>query len=84
MMGPLNQRLAEKRAKGEAKRAPEVIAVMNGATEALRESGIMEGVPRVGDRAAQFARPNLDGSTVRLRTLLKRGPVVLSFFRGRW
>lgn len=84
MSGSLNARLAEKRATAEAKRPPELVDTMNRATEALRDSGILDGVPGVGDRAPLFARPNLEGSTVRLASLLRRGPVILSFFRGRW
>ena len=84
MTGPLNQRLAEIRAAKDAKRAPEATAIMNRATDDLRASGIADRVRSVGERAPLFARPNLAGETVRLRALLKKGPVVLSFFRGRW
>ncbi|WP_420442617.1 hypothetical protein [Candidatus Palauibacter sp.] len=57
---------------------------MSDGTEALRSSGILDGILEVDDRAPLFARPSVAGPTVRLKTLLKRGPVVLSFFRGRW
>ena len=84
MTGPLCRRLAELRAEKEAARPAAATAVMNAGTEALRASGILDRLPRVGDRAPLFARPGVAGTTVRLKTLLKRGPVVLSFFRGRW
>ena len=80
----LNERLAAFRAEKEEGRDPAVTALMNRSTDELRASGILDGVCSVGDTAPLFARPNLNGVTVRLRTLLKRGPVVLSFFRGRW
>jgi len=80
----LGPRLAEIRARGEAKRPAHVTAMMHAATEDLRASGILEGVARVGQRAPLFARPDLEGRTVHLRRLIERGPVVLSFFRGRW
>ncbi|MCG8468388.1 MAG: AhpC/TSA family protein, partial [Gemmatimonadetes bacterium] len=83
MTGPLNRRLAEMVAEKEAARPPELTAILNGATEDLRASGIVERAAGVGDRAPLFARPNLKGETVRLRALLKSGPVVVSFFRGR-
>ena len=57
---------------------------MAAGTEAVRASGILERVPQPGDRAPLFARPSVAGPTVRLPSLLRRGPVVLSFFRGRW
>lgn len=83
-MGPLNTKLAAMRAEKAAKRPAEITAIMDGATEALRASGIMTGIPGPGDRAPMFARPDVDGQTVRSRALLKRGPLVVSFFRGRW
>ena len=83
-MGSLNDRLRAIREAGDAKRPPEVTAVMKGATEALRNTSILDGVPAVGSPAPSFARPALDGATVRTRTLTRRGPVILSFFRGRW
>ena len=82
--GPLCRRLAEIRAEKEAARPAAATAVMAAGTEALQASGILDRLPRVGDRAPLFARPSVAGPTVRLKTLLKRGPVVLSFFRGRW
>ena len=84
MSGPLNRRLAEIRAEKEAARPAPATAIMAAGTEALRSSGILDRIPGVGDRAPLFARPSVAGRTVRLAALLKRGPVVLSFFRGRW
>lgn len=84
MMGTLEAKLAEIRAEGAAKFPPEVLATFHRATEKLRASGIMDGIPKVGDPAPPFACPNLDGDTVRLEARLEDGPVLLSFFRGRW
>ncbi len=83
-MESLNERLAALLAEKEAARDPAATALMNRSTDDLRASGILGVVRSVGDAAPLFARPNLEGTTVRLRTLLKRGPVVISFFRGRW
>lgn len=82
--GSLREQLAALRAEKDAARSPEATAIMNRATESLRASGILQGVPGVGDRAPLFARPDLDGKTVRLDSLLKKGPTIVSFFRGRW
>ena len=84
MRGPLGRRLADVRAEKESARPAAATALMHAATEALRSSGILDRVPGPGDRAPLFERPGVAGHTVRLRSLLKRGPVVLSFFRGRW
>lgn len=83
-METLNQRLTALRLEKEARRDPAVTAVLNRSTEAMRTSPALSRVKTVGDRAPLFARPNVAGDTVRLRSLLEKGPVVLSFFRGRW
>lgn len=63
---------------------PEARAVMERSIEELRASGIMQRIARVGQAAPDFTLPNATGATVRLADLLTRGPVVLSFYRGRW
>lgn len=83
-MESLNTRLAAMKAEKDAKRDPAATAIMDRATADLIASNVLDGIPKVGDRAPLFARPNLDGDTVRLRSLIKRGPVIASFFRGRW
>jgi hypothetical protein len=83
-MPTLNEQLSALRAEKEAKRNPAWTALMNRATEELAASGILDRIAKVGDRAPLFARPDLDGRTVRLRSVLRSGPVIVSFFRGRW
>jgi hypothetical protein len=80
----LNTRLAAMKAEKDAKRDPAWTAIMDRATTDLAGSGILERVRAVGDRAPLFARPDVRGETVRLRSLVARGPVIVSFFRGRW
>jgi hypothetical protein len=41
------------------------------------------GVLRVGDRARDFVLPNADERLVDSRALLARGPLIVSFYRGR-
>jgi len=83
-MQTLAETLREIRERGEAKRPPEWTAVMKETTAELQASGITDGIPTVGDQAPHFARPDLEGQTVRLSSLLRNGPAVVSFFRGRW
>ncbi|MBK1854090.1 redoxin domain-containing protein [Verrucomicrobiaceae bacterium 5K15] len=67
------------------KRAPE--GIINSQKKALRElevSGIYARVLKVGDKAPDFTLGNPDGQQVRLATLLKQGPVVLTWYRGGW
>lgn len=82
--GPLETRLAEIRAGAVDRIPPEVRELMQRATTELRASGLAERALGPGDRAPRFARPDLAGRTVRLGALLRDGPVVVSFFRGRW
>ena len=80
----LEEKLAEIRAAG-AKRVPEdKRAIMGKATADLRESGIMDGVIKVGDTLPPFSLSNADGETVSSVDLLAKGPVVLTIFRGHW
>lgn len=83
-MSTLATRLAEIR-EGAIERIPvEIRRTMKEATEELKASGLEEGVVGPGTEAPLFGRPDPEGTTVRLESLLRRGPVILSFFRGRW
>jgi peroxiredoxin len=44
----------------------------------------MQRVARVGQVAPAFSLPNVTGAPVSLDELRARGPLVLSFYRGRW
>jgi hypothetical protein len=67
------------------KQVPEdALAIMHRSIEDLRGSGIMARTVKVGDQAPDFELENTDGTTVILKSLLDRGPVVLGFYRGRW
>ena len=57
---------------------------MHQAIEDLRASGIMDRIPKIGSVAPHFTLPNPAGRPVGLVRLCKSGPVVLSFYRGRW
>ncbi len=71
--------------EGAKTRIPvEAREVMERSVADLRASGIMDGVAKVGQKAPDFTLPNAQGQDVRLAGVLARGPVVLSFYRGRW
>ena len=57
---------------------------MHRATEDLKTSGIMDHVIKVGDKAPDFTLKNTEDQDVNLRRLLRNGPVVLTFYRGKW
>ncbi|MFQ5744509.1 MAG: hypothetical protein ACE5HV_13100 [Acidobacteriota bacterium] len=71
--------------EGASERIPaDILAIMHRATEELRASGIMDGVLEVGDRMPDFNLQNTRGETVSSAALLAKGPLVVSFFRGKW
>lgn len=61
-----------------------ILATLQQTTEDLVQTGIAERSLKVGDTAPDFALPNVRGDTVRLSTLLARGPAVIAFYRGNW
>jgi len=80
----LQERLDAMREASKARIPAEARAVMQRSIDDLRASGIMERVARVGQPAPDFTLLNARGQPVRLADLAARGPVVLSFYRGRW
>ena len=80
----LTERLDAIRDAAKTRIPPEARAVMERSVEDLRASGITSRIAKVGQRAPDFTLPDHAGKDVRLSELLARGPVVLSFYRGRW
>lgn len=80
----LQEKLDAIRERAKTHIAPEARAVMARGTADLRASGIMDRIARVGQSAPPFALVNGDGRSISLVDLTARGPVVLSFYRGRW
>ena len=83
-MMTLKETLEAMKAQAKTRIAPEAQAVMQRAVEDVRASGIMARVPKVGSRAPHFTLSDEAGRPVSLGSLLAEGPVVLSFYRGRW
>ena len=71
--------------KGMQAKAPkEVLEIMHRATEELGNSGILNGAVKVGEKAPGFSLENTSGAQVSLDSLLSQGPLVLTFYRGKW
>jgi hypothetical protein len=83
-MTTLAERLDAIRAAAKTRIPPEAQAVMQLSVDDLRASGLVNRIARVGQPAPKFSLPNAAGEQVSLDSLLARGPVVLSFYRGRW
>jgi len=80
----LKEDLQSLRARAEAKRAPEVVAAMRRAVDELRASGAPERVLKAGTPAPHFALPDAEENIIDSDVLLARGPLVVTFYRGRW
>src|SRR5277367_969745 len=80
----LKDQLAEYRT-GWYQRVPaERQAIMERHIEQLRRGAIQQTMLKVGDRAPEIHLGNAKGETVDVGVLLKRGPVILTFYRGGW
>jgi peroxiredoxin len=50
----------------------------------LREHGVGEDAPKPGEPMPDFVMPDESGQLVTLETLIKDGPVAVTFHRGQW
>ncbi len=63
---------------------PAAVEAMHRATDELIASGAQNRALKAGDVAPQFTLPDPDGNPVSSKTLLARGPLVATFYRGAW
>ena len=83
-MSKLQDRL-DRIKKGFVENAPaHAQSVMVRATEELRASGILAGIPAVGSKLPAFELVDTTGECVRSGELLAKGPLVVTFYRGFW
>ena len=68
----------------ESGRPADVVAIMHRAIDELRASGAADRVLKAGDAAPAFVLPNAAEQPVDSRALLAKGPLVVTFYRGRW
>ena len=80
----LQDKLDEYKKSFLEKAPPEAVAVMQKATEDLKNSRILDKVLKTGESAPEFSLPNENGNLVELKSLLSQGPLVISFYRGQW
>lgn len=56
----------------------------DGLVQRMREAHIGETALKAGDACPDFALANAEGQIVTMADFLAKGPVVLSFYRGKW
>ena len=80
----LKEQLAEYRT-GWYQRVPaERQVIMQRHIDQLRGGAIARTMLKVGDRAPAIVLENAKGAAVDVATLLKKGPVIVTFYRGGW
>jgi peroxiredoxin len=80
----LQQRLDTIKNDFEAKEAPAVVAITRRAITDLIASGQADRALRAGDRAPSFTLSETAGRMISLSDLVKKGPLILTFYRGIW
>ncbi|KAA1159471.1 AhpC/TSA family protein [Pseudoalteromonas fuliginea] len=68
----------------EAKLPADVLALMNTTNEELIAQHIKDNALQIGQKVENFSLANHKGENVELADLLKKGPVIISFYRGSW
>lgn len=80
----LQESLDKLKMKIEGNMPKEFVDIIHSSTKHLEDSGIGEGVLKVGDQAPSFELPNQNGELVKCEELLRNGPLIITFYRGVW
>lgn len=68
----------------DAKLPADVLALMNTTNEELIAQHIKDNALQVGQKVENFSLANHKGENIEFADLLKKGPVIISFYRGGW
>jgi len=68
----------------DARLPADVLALMNTTNEELIAQHIKDNALQVGQKVENFSLANHKGKNIELADLLKKGPVIISFYRGGW
>ena len=80
----LKSKLEEKKANFELKADDNKKRAYQEGLESVENSGIVTSAKQVGDTAPNFTLNNALGESVSLTDYLKKGPVILTWYRGGW
>ncbi len=80
----LADQLALMQKQSMEKLPPETAKIMKDATDKLRSEQLAEKALKVGQKMPDFTLPDANGKKISLKTLLKSGPVIVTFYRGSW
>ncbi len=79
---PLQERLEQKRNEFLKSAPAEMVASYQAGIDSVAASGIYERALKTGAKVPDFTLKNAAGEATQLRELLKKGPVVLTWYRG--
>jgi peroxiredoxin len=80
----LQQELEALHSEAAKRMPPDLLARLQKSIDDLKHSGIVERALKTGDLAPEFNLPNAKGQQIALLDFLKRGPLIVSFYRGLW
>lgn len=80
----LESQLQAKQQASATKSDPDTKIAYAAGIQAVKDSGIEKQAVHVGEKAPDFMLKNAKGEDVALSTLLKDGPIVLTWYRGGW
>ena len=80
----LAQKLEERASQSNPKITPEIRKAFKEGLEAIDESDVVSKAKQVGDTAPDFTLINANGQSITLSNELKKGPVILTWYRGGW
>lgn len=84
MQKPLADELNKRKANFEKSAPEEKQRIYADGLKATQDSKVVSNALQVGDTAIDFILPNAAGEKVRLFDALKKGPVILMWYRGGW
>jgi peroxiredoxin len=84
MAATLSQQLDEFLAGWKQRVPPERQAIMERHIAHLKETGFGQKAKQVGQQAPAIVLPDATGKTFDVATLLAKGPVIVTFYRGGW
>lgn len=80
----LKEELLKQKDELASKVSKETMNIIDKGIEELQKAGAGMKSPKKGDKAPDFTLPNATGKEITLSQELKKGPVVLKFYRGSW
>lgn len=83
-MTTLQTRLEALKASTADKMTPEIAAALKEGFQELNERQVLDKALQVGDQAPAFVLPDSRGVEVKSEKLLAMGPLVITFYRGKW